>query len=209
MKKILFLMQLIFCCGLLSAAPSGDFKMVKTSNGIALYERWVMHNGNKVRELKVSFVVAGAGLTDVVALLKDAQKGSRWNVKSSAYKITPTRDVHVWLNYIRYSLPWPMEDQDCSLKYFYHAAPVPARSNTIYFESVRHQVYPPLKNVTRLEGTSGKWIIDQLDRNQSRITYQILTNKSVTVPRWVSDPIVYDNMLTTMFRFKSLLQQQS
>ncbi|WP_018626389.1 hypothetical protein [Niabella aurantiaca] len=209
MKKILFLMSLFLCGSLLSATPSGDFKMVKTSNGIALYERWVMHNGNKVRELKVSFEVAGAGLTDVVTLLKDAAKGSRWNVKSSAYKIARTRDEHVWLNYIRYALPWPMEDQDCSLKYFYYAPQAPARSNTIYFESVRHQAYPRLKNVTRLEGTSGKWVIDQLAHNQSRITYQILTNKSVTVPRWVSDPIVYDNILTTMSRFKSLLQQQS
>ncbi|MGJ7029882.1 hypothetical protein [Niabella hirudinis] len=206
MKKIYLLLLLFLATGLLKASPSGEFKLVKASNGITLYERWVMHNGNEVRELKLSFEVAGASAADVVALLKDAGKGSRWNVKSSQYKITPTRDENVWLNYIRYSLPWPMDDQDCSLRYSYTKGNTFSRSGTIYFESTRHQVYPQFKNVTRLEGTAGKWVVDQLERNQSRITYQILTNKSVSVPRWVSDPIVYDNILTTMARFKSLLQ---
>ncbi|MBO9593501.1 MAG: hypothetical protein J7599_11385 [Niabella sp.] len=206
MKKILFLWLLILVGSFLNAAAPADFKWVKTSNGIMLYERWVMHNGNKVRELKVCFDVPGAGLSDVVGLLKDAGKGSSWNVRSSQYKVTKTPDEHVWLNYIRYSLPWPMEDQDCSLKYFYNATTGTAGAHTIYFESIQHQVYPRFKNVTRLEGTSGKWTVDQLENGPSRITYQILTNKSGTVPRWVSDPIVYDNILTTMARFKSLLQ---
>ncbi|SDD49161.1 SRPBCC family protein [Niabella drilacis] len=206
MKKIPILLLLVLVAGLLSAAPSGDFKLVKISDGIRLYERWVMHNGNKVRELKLSFDVVGAGAADVVALLKDAGKGSRWNVKSSQYKITPTRDENVWLNYIRYSLPWPMEDQDCSLRYSYAKGNPFSHSGIIYFESIRHQVYPQFKNVTRLEGTAGRWVVDELAQNQSRITYQILTNKSGSVPRWVSDPIVYDNILTTMARFKSLLQ---
>ena len=206
MKKIYLLLLLFLATGLVNASAPDDFKLIKVSNGIALYERWVMHNGNKVRELKLSFEVAGAGAADVVALLKDAGKGNSWNVKSSQYEITQTRDANVWLNYIRYSLPWPMEDQDCSLKYSYSKAGTFPGSGTIYFESIRHQVYPQFKNVTRLEGTAGKWVVDQLEHNQSRITYQILTNKSVSVPRWVSDPIVYDNILTTMARFKSLLQ---
>ncbi|WP_300603302.1 hypothetical protein [Niabella sp.] len=207
MKKILFLWLLLLFSSFSNAGAPADFKLVKITNGIMLYERWVMHNGNKVRELKASFDVAEAGLPDVVALLKDAGKGSRWNVRSSQYKVTRTPDEHVWLNYIRYSLPWPMEDQDCSLKYFYNASAAAAGAQTIYFESIQHQVYPKFKNVTRLEGTSGKWTVDPLEHRQSRITYQILTNKSGTVPRWVSDPIVYDNIITTMSRFKSLLQQ--
>lgn len=208
MKKILFLWLLVLVGSFLNAAAPADFKWVKTSNGIMLYERWVMHNGNKVRELKVCFDAPGAGLTDVVGLLKDAGKGSSWNVRSSQYKVTKTPDEHVWLNYIRYSLPWPMEDQDCSLKYFYNTTAATAGFHTIYFESIQHQVYPRFKNVTRLEGTSGKWTVEQQENRPSRITYQILTNKSGTVPRWVSDPIVYDNILTTMARFKSLLQHQ-
>ncbi|MCF3108647.1 hypothetical protein LL912_07640 [Niabella sp. CC-SYL272] len=203
MKKIGFLWLLVLYSSFLNAAAPADFKLVKTSDGIALYERWVMHNGNKVRELKVCFNVAAAGVSDVVSLLKDAGKGSSWNVRSSQYKVTKTPDERVWLNYIRYSLPWPMEDQDCSLKYFYNTTAAATGSHTIYFESVQH---PRFKNVTRLEGTSGKWVVDQLENRQSRITYQILTNKSGTVPRWISDPIVYDNIITTMVRFKSLLQ---
>ncbi|MBZ4192380.1 hypothetical protein [Niabella beijingensis] len=206
MKQTLLIFFLILFCGRLLAAPGGDFKLVKTSNGINLYERWVMHNGSKVRELKVSFEVTGVGFSDVVTLLKDAGKGGRWNVKSSQYKIAVTRDANVWLNYIRYALPWPMEDQDCSLKFFYTPTGG-SGAQTIYFESVQHQVYPRLKNVTRLEGTSGRWVLDPLGGQEARITYQILTNKSASVPRWVSDPIVYDNILNTMYRFKSLLQQ--
>ena len=132
-----------------------DFKLVKTVNGISLYERWVPHNGNTVRELKAVFEITGAGLPDIITLLRDADKGNLWNTRASQYKIAGTTDQNTWLNYIRYKLPWPMDDQDCSLKY--QAFPV---ANAIFFESVSHPAYPRIKNVSRLEGTSGKWMIE-------------------------------------------------
>ena len=180
-----------------------DFKLVKTVNGISLYERWVPHNGNTERELKAVFEITGAGLPDIITLLRDADKGNLWNTRASQYKIAGTTDQNTWLNYIRYKLPWPMDDQDCSLKY--QAFPV---ANAIFFESVSHPAYPRIKNVSRLEGTSGKWMIENGTVNRTKIVYQIITNKSTDVPRWISDPIVYDNIITMLSKFKKLLPHQ-
>ncbi|ANH80676.1 hypothetical protein A8C56_06515 [Niabella ginsenosidivorans] len=194
------LTALLFIC---KAAVANDFRLVKTANGVSLYERWVPHNGHTVRELKAAFEAPGVGLPDIIRLLKDADKGSVWNTRASQYKITRTKNNNIWLNYIRYKLPWPMDDQDCSLKFEAYPG-----SNSISFESVLHPVYPRLKNVSRLEGTSGSWMIENSANNKVRITYQILTNKSTDVPRWISDLIVYDQIITMLSKFKILLSNQ-
>ncbi|HTG57167.1 MAG TPA: hypothetical protein VL943_12905, partial [Niabella sp.] len=79
---------------------AGDFELIKAERNIALYERWVKHNGHTVRELKADFTVKAASAQDVIALLKNPAKGPRWNTNARNYKIAYTSNDAVWLTYV-------------------------------------------------------------------------------------------------------------
>ncbi|WP_346238092.1 hypothetical protein ABDK00_003350 [Niabella insulamsoli] len=137
---------------------AGDFEWVKTEKEISVYERWVKHNGNTVRELKVEFTVLSASAGKVIALLKDPAKGPKWNTNAKKFRIVPTANEAVWLNYVRYDIPWPMNDQDCSLKFYYNRSELTQPVCHIYFEEIKTEKFPLVKDVTRITGTKGKWV---------------------------------------------------
>ncbi len=203
---ITLLLPALFCINFCSA---GDFKLIKAERNISLYERWVRHNGHTVRELKADFTVKAATARDVVALLKNPAKWARWNTNASNYKIAYTGNDAVWLTYVRYKIPWPMDDQDCSLKYTFNKSDLNSPVCNIYFEAFATEKFPVVKNVTRITGTLGKWMVEKLSNGSLKITYQIVTDKSASVPRWVSDPIVHDNLFKTISEFRKLLEQAS
>ncbi|WP_114791719.1 hypothetical protein U0035_17635 [Niabella yanshanensis] len=188
---------------------AGDFELIKAERNIALYERWVKHNGHTVRELKADFTVKAASAQDVVALLKNPAKGPRWNTNARNYKIAYTSNDAVWLTYVRYKIPWPMDDQDCSLKYSFNTSDLNSQVCNIYFEGIYTEKFPVVKNVTRITGTRGKWVVEKAKNGSLKITYQIVTDKSASVPRWVSDPIIHDNLFKTITEFRKLLEQVS
>lgn len=188
---------------------AGDFELVKADRNISLYERWIKHNGNTVRELKADFTVKAVSAEAVVALLKNPAKGPRWNTNARNYKIAYTNNDAVWLTYVRYKIPWPMDDQDCSLKYSFNKSDLNSPVCNIYFEGFNTEKFPVEKNVTRITGTKGKWMVEKAKQGNLRITYQIVTDKSVSVPRWVSDPIIHDNLFKTIIEFRKLLEQAS
>lgn len=199
------------CFFLFSAlqAAASDFKLVKREKSISVYERWVDYHGHSVRELKVDFIARKGEAAKVIALLKDPSKGSTWNANAKSFRIALTGNETLWYNYVRYDIPWPLSDQDCSLKYYYNKNELQRSTCTIYFESAASSPFPVVKEVTRLTGTKGKWTIEKNPDGSLKISYQIITDKSSSVPRWLSDPIIHDNVISTMSSFRRLLEQQA
>jgi len=208
MKRILLHCTfLVLVLPLVQLCRAGDFELVKAERNVALYERWIKHNGNTVRELKASFTAKAASAEAVVALLKNPAKGPKWNTNAKNYKIAYTSNDAVWLTYVRYKIPWPLDDQDCSLKYSFNKADLNNPVCNIYFEGITTDKFPVVKNVTRITGTKGKWMVEKVKEGNLKITYQIVTDKSASVPRWVSDPIIHDNLFKTITEFRKLLEQ--
>lgn len=207
MKKFFALSVLLIILFQAIASTDTDpgFKLVESKNGISLYERWVNYNGNKVREIKTSFVVNNASAINVIELLKNKTDAYKWNKQAKQYKIAYTKNDNVWLTYVRYNIPWPLTDQDCCLKYYYDKSKMHSGAVAVMFESATHAMFPEKKDVTRISGTRGSWVMESRN-NQLMITYRIITNKSSSVPRWVSDPLIHDNIFTSMKNFKNLLE---
>lgn len=188
-------------------ASAADFELVKKEQNIALYERWINHNGNTVRELKVDFIARAVSAENVIALLKDPVKGTQWNKNAKSFKVAYTLNDAAWLTYTRYKIPWPMNDQDCSLKYYFNKSELNRTLCNIYFESVKTEKFPVIDNVTRITGTRGKWVVEKAREGSIKITYQVVTDKSASVPRWISDPVIHENIFKTIAAFKKLLEQ--
>lgn len=200
--NVLLISSLLFFQSL--AGDTGEFKLVKKDNAISLYERWIPGaGGENVREIKAVFLVNTA-VPAVVGLFKDQLHGKDWNANASEYKIAPATDPHHWITYIRYDIPWPVDDQDCCLLYRLREN---NGSAEVVFESITDQRFPLCNKTTRITGTRGKWLLEPTPEGPMRITYIVTTDRSRKIPRWVSDPIIHDNLFRTMTKFKGLLEK--
>lgn len=124
-----------------------EFKLVRTDKGISLYERWIPNaEDEKVREIKATFIVR-SDLAGISRLMTSAAMGTDWNVNAKEYNVIPSGTENTWITYIKYSIPWPFEDQDCCLLYHLRREEQYAE---ISFESTSHNRFPVYKNITAI-----------------------------------------------------------
>lgn len=207
-KILLILVILLFQIPCHGADTTDEFKLVKYQNSVALYERWVQHNGEEVRELKAEFTIKAQDKEAFIQLLRDEKKGLAWNANVINYRVLPGKTSRQWMVYLKYDIPWPLNDNDCLLSFSY-ANPEPDEKVTeILFSSTESSHFPVTEGVNRITGTKGKWILEDIG-GSFKVTYFIATDRSRTIPRWISDPLIHDNLCRTMTAFKRLLEEKS
>lgn len=210
--KVLLLFRILLLAPLVAAMPADDegddFKLVKQQGAIALYERWVTQpNQEQVREIKAVFRVQSS-IPTMVNVFKDQREGKTWNTNAKSYSVLNGPDQNVWITYIKYSVPWPMDDQDCCLSYqLLNPAPGGTMAE-ILFESTTHSSFPESQNTNRITGTKGKWIMQQEAGGKMLVTYLVRTDRNKKIPRWVSDPVVHSNLFKTISNLKMLLEKK-
>jgi hypothetical protein len=183
------------------ATDTADFVLVKTVRGINLYERWHMIvPGELAREVKAVFTV-DAEMGDVASLIKNEALALEWNKNTKVYNVEPG-NYDGWICYLQYDLPWPVSNQDCVLKYSQHSQ---ADKIHIYFNAIEHPLFPLRDGVDRIQDVKGKWVISRLE-GHIKIEYYITTTPSKTLPRWITDPIIRNNLTETMRAFRQLLE---
>lgn len=184
-----------------SAAASSDFILIVDKNDIKIYERWFAFDSTiKAREIKIVFDIH-TRVQSAVDLLRDESQSLRWNPGSSQFRVV--QDGDQWTSYVRYDLPWPLSDQDCVLRYNFNAR---SDSNAlINFESASHSYFPVSKDISRISDIRGKWRFTQ-ERQSIHVEYYVTTTPSKSLPRWVTDPIIRNNLLDMMVKFRQLLE---
>lgn len=210
MKKIsitVFAVMLYAACFAKDTIPT-DFKIVKKQGAITLYERWLPGSkGEPVRELKAEFLVE-SDIQNVIRLLTNQSAGMKWNQNASVYRIAHTLNDDEWINYIRYNMPLMFDDQDCCLLYKISASSLLNKNKcVINFESINSPLFPSNPDLTRITGVNGQWKLEQQPNHLLKITYLISSDKSGSIPRFISDPIIHNNLFKTMESFKNLLEK--
>lgn len=185
------------------AAPdTAEFTLVKTSGDIALYERWISPEPNQsARQVKATFTLR-ASAAAAVALLKDGSRGRMWNKNTNSYKVVDV-DSDSWVGYIQYDLPWPVSNQDCVLQY---QATGDSDSLVITFEGTEHEKFPERKRVQRIAEIQGKWVFTKLANDEVLVEYYITTHPSKSLPGWITDPIIRNNLIDTVDSFRAMLE---
>jgi hypothetical protein len=180
---------------------TADFTLVKTERGISLYERWYpITSTENARQIKATFTVR-ANSTDALSLLKDDSKGELWNKNTNDYRVVDVRGDS-WVSYIQYDLPWPVKNQDCVLRY-------DTRESTddvsVTFQNTNHPAFPVKSRVQRIPEIEGKWIFKRSE-DVLHVEYYIATTPSKTLPGWVTDPIIRNNLVETLHVFRKILE---
>ena len=183
------------------ATDTTGFYLVKKSAGIDLYERWyAIKPDQPAREIRATFMIDTTPEA-AIALMKDASKGKQWNKSTDTYNVVEAAEDS-WICYIQYNLPWPVSNQDCVLHYNVH---LKTDTVTISFNGIEHSLFPVYRRVQRIQEIRGKWIFIKTG-NQFKVEYYITTTPSRTLPGWMTDPIIRNNLVDTMVSFRSLLE---
>jgi len=202
----------IFCCvsfKVCSQNPEVEFVLVKEDSPIYVHERWITFPGKvpavKAREVKSEFVIR-ASIYEMLDLLKDESKIKIWQKHVSDFKVHPQPDTTWWLEYSYHDIPWPVSDQDHFLKYKL-TEQIAGKQLFITFESVVNEKLGPVqKGVTRME-LAGSWTLEQINRNQVKVTYRILSMPS-HIPRMFTDPVIRSNLMSTIKALTKLAEDK-
>jgi hypothetical protein len=185
------------------STDTADFTLVKTERGISLYERWYpITSTENARQIKATFTVR-ANSTAALNLLKDGSKGELWNKNTNDYEVVDVRGDS-WVSYIQYDLPWPVKNQDCVLRYDTHKDPDKV---SVMFRNTNHPAFPVKNRVERIPEIEGKWIFKRSE-DELHVEYYIATTASKTLPGWVTDPIIRNNLVETLHVFRRILESR-
>lgn len=187
--------------GMVSVSDTSDYKLVKKAKDIELYEKWFEYKpGEPARQLKAKYVI-NAPIHTVLSLLRDEEKGTEWNSNTRECRMLLQKDT-AWIMYLQYDLPWPVDDQDCVLQYV-----VNKRSKnviTVDFYTVSNRAFPEEKDVTRIPWIKGQWVFN-VTSNGINTEYHVTTAPNRSMPRWITDPIIRNNLVNTLSAFRDLL----
>jgi hypothetical protein len=210
MKKLSITIFAFILCSICFAKNmmASDFKIVKKQGAITLFERWITGTKDEpVRELKAEFLVE-SDIESVIRLLKNQATGIEWNKNASLYKIANTLNRNQWINYIKYNMPAMFDDQECCLLYKMTDSFSSDKDRClINFESTTCPMFPLNLDVKRITGISGQWKLEAQQNHLLKVTYLISSDRNSKIPRFISDPIVHNNLFNTMENFKNLLEK--
>jgi hypothetical protein len=183
-------------------SDSSGFLLVKKAKGIELYERWhEIATDRMAREVKVVYSI-NATIESAASLIESGEKATQWNKSSSMYRIIP-KNENSWIGYIQYDLPWPMDNQDCVLEY--SISRLNGNHIIIDFKSIENEFFPTSNNVVRIADIKGKWVFRGITTG-TVVEYSITTMPSPTLPRWLTDPLIRNNLIDTMDEFRNILE---
>lgn len=206
MRQIFF-----FFLGLIIHIPSpaqeSEFTIVRNSDGIVVYERWINFRGSdpaiRAREVMGKFFIA-TSIEAAVALLKDESKIRLWQDHVTEFQVWEGKDSTTWKEYSYHDIPWPVSDQDHLLEYRIDSGSTPERL-FITFRSIQDDKLAPRRDdVTRMD-LYGTWTLEQSAENRIQATYTIVS-RPIGIPRLFTDPVIRSNIMTTIREYIRLLE---
>lgn len=84
------------------------------------------------------------------------------------------------------------------------AAPTPGVITLAFKSKVDDGIAPVRKGVTRME-LSGSWRLEQIAPGKVKATY-IISSKPIGIPKFLTDPIIRSNIMTTIKEYIALLE---
>ncbi|MBT1687835.1 SRPBCC family protein [Dawidia soli] len=202
----------VFCSFAALATKAQDnegFELVKKDGDISIYERWITFPKTTppldAREVKGEFFFNNT-IYEGLHLIQNEALIERWQSHVSEFEVYKQPDTTTWFEYSYHDIPWPVSDQDHYL--IYRLVRENPGSLFITFESYVDAVRAPVrKGVTRME-LAGSWRLERLSPHRTKATYRILS-KPANIPKFVTDPIIRGNMMTTIREYIALLEEPS
>jgi len=176
-----------------------EFTLVKQEDDISIYTRWIpVDETRSARQVKVKFTVH-APADKLISVLLDDDSFTSWMRGTKDYHRIQTVDSVNWYSYIQFSIPWPLNDQDCIIRYTLRKHSGTYMEITLNGEPA---YLAPVDGVKRIPHMQGSWRLLEVSPEKTLVEYLIFSNQPSSFPRWITDPIIQNNMIKTMTAFR-------
>ena len=165
-----------------SGAEAGEWERISNEDGIQVSVQEI-----EGRELPIFKGVAliNARLLDVLAVLTDTPRRTEWVHKCIDSRILKQIDELNRIVYNRTEAPWPVSDRDVVV---HSRSKVNFEKNEIYigFKNTRKENFPEIDGVVRIPRIKGFYLLQGIDNERTRVTYQIDADPGGSLPTWLS-----------------------
>lgn len=191
----------------LNAIPprnESDYTFVRTEKNIALSSRDIKLQAKySVREMRAEFVVAGSAAT-LFHILSDEKFSLQWMKGVKEYSVISRNNENEWLAYVQYRIPWPLRNQDCVIRY--QCKPGENGDGFVLNLNSIADSLPERSGIERITHMSSCWVISQYNDNMCRVEYTVYSEQKPRYPRWVIDPIIQNNLISTLSSLRELAE---
>ncbi len=164
-------------------AQKEDWKLVKQTNGIAIYSR--PHPGSRLNEFKAVGEIDGSSQT-VHNVIDDVESYPSFMPYTKECRVIKQEKNSI-ITYQRLS-PKIVSDRDYTLRIEKKSWPEEnglAYSNR--WEQANEEGPPEQEGVFRLKLVSGSWLLEPAGPNKTKATYYVFTDSGVMVPQFIAN----------------------
>ena len=186
-----------------SNSGSSKFELARSSKSISIFTRWIpATESRQTRQLKAEFYL-DCSVKEVVAVLQDESTYTSWMKAAKSYYRLKTVNEYQWYSYVQFSIPWPLNNQDCVLKYHLlkntenGQVKISLKSEPSFMETN--------KGVERISHMEAMWIITQVGPSKTHVEYLVYSKQEPKFPTWITDPLIQKNLLKTMDALRSVV----
>lgn len=182
-----------------STSADAGYQLVKQENNINIYTRWLpVDEKRSARQVKVTFAV-DAPVREALSVLVDDTSFTSWMKGTRDYRRVHTVDSGNWYSYIQFSIPWPLNDQDCIIHYEMREH---SGTYTEIYLNGEPDYLAAIEGVKRISHMEGSWKLVSAGPDRTLVEYVIFSRQPSSFPRWITDPIIQNNMIRTMTGFR-------
>jgi hypothetical protein len=186
---------------------NAPFTLARSDDDISIYIRWIPVNETRsARQLKAEFVM-DCPAEHIISALRDEKTYTQWMKATKEYYRIKTISADQWYSYVQFSIPWPLNNQDCILKYEVRDLRESGKTEiTLVSEP---DLLRANEGIERISHMSGSWVITRLGNTKTHIAYYIFSKQAPRYPAWITDPLIQRNLLRTMSSFRDFVLSNS
>jgi ribosome-associated toxin RatA of RatAB toxin-antitoxin module len=177
------------------------WKLRKSKNGIEVYTRKVK-NSNLI-EFRATTTLH-ASLLKARKIIDDVESYPVWMAnlgKSRTIKKISNTERY---DYFEIKVPWPFENRDMVLQ----VKSLFPKNNIIHIELMNSPDYIPVKqNRVRIREAKGSWHFLSIEKNKTKVTYQLYNNPGGNIPTWVIDLLIVEGPYQTLMNFHEQVEK--
>jgi len=185
-----------------STARENDWHLLYSEDGIDVYSRIEKNTGIEEYRAVTTF---NCRLEVIAIILKDFANYPNWMPDCLQAKLLEQVDADNLLLYYLHNAPAPLKKRDVVLKV---QTKIDPNSKILYINSVNvnDNRYPPQPDAVRMTKMETDWIIEAINRVQTRLSYRLLSDPSGWIPASLAIQSIRPLPLKTLLGLRQMAQ---
>ncbi len=187
-----------------TCVEASSWELRRHDDDVFIYQRWVeAEPGRKARELYAEIRVKSTP-EQLAQIIRNEKYGPEWLSMADEYKVLHENSDSEWYAYSRFNfLPALRFDLVTRNEMKIN----PANHSVVIGISGQPNYLPEDEKYRRLSHFEGKWEFVSTDGTHSRIRYYMFSKTKPFLPRWITDPFVFNEMGNCVSNVKKIAER--